>query len=391
MNLGYQLNMPRQIIYGQGVFEQLGSIAGNLGKKALIISDPIMEKIGVVAQCQGFLNAISMPYATFTGVHTEPTDAYVDLGLELCRREQCDFVITVGGGSCIDTAKAVAVMMNNDGYIGDYRGNNRFSQPPLPLIVIPTTAGTGSEVTKVTVIIDTTHDVKMMISQPELLPQIAIVDPLLTLSCPPHVTAATGLDALCHAIEAYLSRKAHPITDTFALGAIKRIMENLPAAYVNGQDLEAREQMAIGSMMAGVAFSNASVTLVHGMSRPIGALFHVPHGISNAMLLSAVLEFTKPAAESKMAEISRTIWPHVSDLTVEAQAEAFIQEIKHLCKQLHIPNLRGWGIDAEQFVQVLPKMAADAINSGSPGNNQRVPTEQELIELYQICYDYDIN
>ncbi|NHN29033.1 iron-containing alcohol dehydrogenase [Paenibacillus agricola] len=382
--------MPGQIIYGAGVFAEVGNIAIGLGKKALIISDPIMEQIGVVAECQRYLEAVSLVFATFTGVPSEPTDAYVNEALELCRKEQCDLIITVGGGSCIDTAKAVAVMMTNTGYIGDYRGANPFKQAPLPLIAIPTTAGTGSEVTKVTVIIDTVNDVKMMISQPELLPRVAIVDPLLTLSCPPHVTAATGLDALCHAVEAYLSRKAHPLTDTLALGAITRIMSHLPTAYEQGADLIAREQMAIGSMMAGAAFSNASVTLVHGMSRPIGALFHVPHGISNAMLLAAVLEFTRPAAERKLAEIGRMIWPHLTGDSDERLADAFISEIKRLCKQLNIPNLRGWGIDEQRFTKLLPKMAADAILSGSPGNNQRVPTEQELTQLYQLCFDYKL-
>jgi alcohol dehydrogenase class IV len=391
MSIGYQLMMPGQIVYGQGVLAELGQLASGLGKKALIISDPMMEQIGVVARCQSLLNASSLPFATFTGIPSEPTDEYVNQGLELCRQEQCDFIITVGGGSCIDTAKAVAVMMTNDGYIGDYRGGHRFANAPLPLIAIPTTAGTGSEVTKVTVIIDTVNDVKMMISQPELMPRIAIVDPLLTLSCPPHVTAATGVDALCHAVEAYLSRKAHPLTDTLALGAISRIIKYLPAAYENGTDVTAREHMAIGSMMAGSAFSNASVTLVHGMSRPIGALFHVPHGISNAMLLSAVLEFTRPAAESKMAEISRSLWPYLLEQTDAALADAFISEIKRLCRLLNIPNLRDWGIAAGPFTEVLPKMAADAILSGSPGNNQRVPTEQELIKLYEQCYDYNMN
>lgn len=387
MNMGYRLNLPEQLIYGQGVLAQLGLIASGLGTKALIISDPIMDQLGLVQQCQFILEEAALDYATFTGVPSEPTDEYVDQALKQCKLDHCDIVVAVGGGSCIDTAKAVAVMMTNEGYIGDYR-EHTFSLPPLPLIAIPTTAGTGSEVTKVTVIIDTANDVKMMIAQPELLPRVALLDPLLTISCPPHVTAATGLDALCHAVEAYLSRRAHPLTNVLALDAIARIVHNLPLAYENGDDITAREQMAIGSMMAGAAFSNASVTLVHGMSRPMGALFHVPHGISNAMLLSAVLEFTRPAAEDRLAEISRFIWPHLTGMSEAELTEAFLNEIKRLCMQLNIPNLRSWGIDADPFNRALTKMASDAILSGSPANNQRIPSQQEIIELYKQCYDY---
>jgi alcohol dehydrogenase class IV len=387
MNLGHQLSLPEQVIYGQGVFAQVGIIAKGLGRRALIIGDPIMERLGLIARCEQYLQNDSLDYVTFTGVPSEPTDEYVEQALRLCRLEQCELVISIGGGSCIDTAKAVAVMMTNEGYIGDYRGNHPFSHPPLPHIAIPTTAGTGSEVTKVTVIIDTANDVKMMISQPELLPRVALLDPLLTLSCPPHVTAATGLDALCHAVEAYLSRRAHSLTNMFALEAIGTIMKYLPAAYENGEDIVAREQMAIGAMMAGMAFSNASVTLVHGMSRPMGALFHVPHGISNAMLLSAVLAFTRPSAEHLLAEISRSIWPKLVEQTDEELADAFLSEIKRMCKRLSIPNLRDWGIDAELFNESLPRMASDALLSGSPANNQRIPTQQEIIELYKQCFD----
>ncbi len=388
MNMGYRLNLPEQVIYGQGVLAQLGLIANGLGNKALIVSDPIMVHLGIIQQCEAILNESSVAYSTFTGVPSEPTDQFVDLALKQCHQELCDFVIAVGGGSCIDTAKAVAVMMTNVGYIGDYQGEHKFSHPPLPLIAIPTTAGTGSEVTKVTVIIDTVNDVKMMIAQPELLPRVALLDPLLTQSCPPGVTAATGMDALCHAIEAYLSRKSHPLTNVFALDAIARIVRYLPLAYENGDDIIAREQMAISSMMAGAAFSNASVTLVHGMSRPMGALFHVPHGISNAMLLCAVLAFTRPAAEDRLAEISRFIWPHLAGQTDDELADTLLIEIKQLCKQMNIPNLRDWGIDAELFNQALTKMALDAIHSGSPSNNQKVPTLQEIIDLYKQCYDY---
>ena len=385
----YQLLLPQKVIYGRRVFEQLGELGASLGTKALVVSDPVMEQSGLVAQCVSLLARASVGSAVYTGVKHEPTDEFVDEGLSLCRAEGCDFVVAVGGGSCIDTAKAVAVMMRNDGYIGDYMGGKkRFLHKPLPLIAVPTTAGTGSEVTKVTVITDSRNDVKMMISQPELLPAIALVDPMLTVSCPPSVTAATGIDALCHAVEAHISRRAHPATDALALGAIRHIWESLPAAYRDGSDEEAREKMAVGAMMAGIAFSNASVTLVHGMSRPVGALFHVPHGLSNAMLLPAVLEFTRPAAAGRYADIGKLIRPDLTGLSGDEWADLLVAEVKRLCAQLKIPNLQGWGIDREKFENALPKMAADALASGSPGNNPRVPDADEIMQLYRICYDY---
>jgi alcohol dehydrogenase class IV len=390
MSQVYQLLMPSRILYGRGAFNEVGNQARLLGNKVLIISDPVMEQLGNIALCEEYLRKEALPFAKYTGVDTEPTDIHVKEALEICRTEQCDVIVAIGGGSSIDTAKAVAVMMTNEGMISDYVGNVKpFANKPLPLIAVPTTAGTGSEVTKVTVIIDTKTNVKMMISQPELLPAVAIVDPLLTVSCPPAVTAATGVDALCHAIEAYISRRAHPLTDVLALSAIEAIMGNLRKAYENGSDIDAREKMAIGAMVAGAAFSNASVTLVHGMSRPIGALFHVPHGMSNAMLLPGVLEFTKESAIERLAVIARLIKPELKTVSDDEAADALILEVKQLCRDLHIPNMKTWGIEKEQFDKVVDKMAADALASGSPGNNPRVPTHEEIVQLYHVCYDYD--
>lgn len=270
-------------------------------------------------------------------------------------------------------------------------GKAVLSAPPIPLIAIPTTAGTGSEMTNVTVIINTLNDVKMMVKHAAFLPSVAIVDPMLTVSTPQSVTAATGIDALCHAIEAYISRKAQPMTDQFALSAIALISQNLRKAYTDGSDLEAREQMALASMQAGAAFSNASVTLVHGMSRPIGAIFHVPHGISNAMLLPAILEFSKDRAIERLAVVGRLFRPDLSQLSDQEMVDVAIQEVKGLCKDLQITNLESWGIDKLKFQEAVSKMAVDALASGSPGNNPRVPTVEEMIELYHTCYRYSFS
>jgi len=383
---------PQVMIYGRDTFNQVGKETSLRGKKALIVSDKIMKRLGYVDTCIDFLLKANVQSETYTGVDSEPTDLYVKEALLLFEKNNCDVIISLGGGSCIDTAKAVAVLATNGGYIGDYMGEKKIAaSSPIPHIAIPTTAGTGSEVTNVTIIASTTNDVKMMIKQPAFMPAVAIVDPLLSMSSPKKVTAATGVDALSHAVEAYLSKKAHPMTDIFALSAIQLIFTNLMKVFVNPTDIAAREAMSTGSMYAGMAFSNASVCLVHGMSRPIGALFHVPHGESNAMLLPAVLEFSKEACQERLATIGRIFSVDSKKMTDEFAAGYAVAQIRKLCTDLEIPNLKDWGIKQEEFENAIKKMATDAINSGSPGNNPRIPNQIEIEALYRTCYNYQFS
>ncbi|WP_209121349.1 iron-containing alcohol dehydrogenase [Alkalihalobacillus sp. BA299] len=391
MNAFSSVYMPRAIFYGRESLKTVGKEAKSRGTHALIISDQIMKDLGYVNQCIDFLEEENISYTTYLEVNTEPTDTFVEAGLARLKEKNCDIVIALGGGSCIDTAKAVAVLATNEGDISEYMGNNRVAtEKPLPLIAIPTTAGTGSEATDVTVITNTKNDVKMMIKQSAFLPEVAIVDPLLTLSSPKSVTAATGVDALCHAVEAFISKKSHPFTDNMALSAIKLIFENIHEVYENGDNLSARENMALASLQAGAAFSNASVCLVHGMSRPIGALFHVPHGVSNAMLLPAVIEFTKEECIDQLAEIGLVINPDLKGSPKEVIAETVVKEVKKLCVDLNIPNMKQWGIEQPALEKVVHKMADDAIASGSPANNPKVPEAHEIVELYYRCYDYNV-
>lgn len=386
----FTVNSPGTIIYGRDAFEEVGVYAKKLGTKALIVSDPIMDSLGFVNQCKSLLTANGLEAVSYLGVTTEPVDTYVAEGLEILLSEQCDVIISVGGGSCIDTAKAIAVVATNGGYIGDYMKMAKIAeQAPIPHIAVPTTAGTGSEATDATVITNTTNDVKMMIKQAAFMPPVAIVDPMLTITSPPAITAATGIDALSHAIESYLSRLAHPYSNVLALSAMDLIIHNMLKVYEHGDDIDAREAMSLGSMQAGLSFSNASVALVHGMSRPIGALFHVPHGISNAMLLPAVLEYTKDACVERLADIGQFFNKDGQCGTQEELATLAIGSIKELCKKMGIGNLRQWGIEEEAFYAAIPKMATDAIASGSPGNNPKVPTQDELMELYKIAYHYE--
>lgn len=383
---------PQTIFYGRGAFEKVGKETASFGKKALIVSDEVMERLGYLEKCKVSLEREGIQSASYTGVASEPTDTYVSEALELFQKDLCDVIISLGGGSCIDTAKAVSILATNGGYIGEYAGGKKMAAvKPVPHIAIPTTAGTGSEATDVTIITNTVNDVKMMIKQPAFMPAAAIVDPLLTISSPPHVTAATGVDALSHAIEAYISKKAHPMTDTMALSAMKLIVANLEAAYQDGDNLDAREAMALGSLQAGMAFSNASVCLVHGMSRPIGALFHVPHGYSNAMLLPGVLEFSKENCIERLADLGRIFDSSLLDSSQEEAAEFAVQSVKKLCVNLNIPNLKGWGIPEVEFERLVEKMAKDAIESGSPGNNPKVPSDKEIVDLYRVCYNYQFS
>lgn len=384
--------MPKAIFYGTDSFNQLGVETRKIGTRALIISDIVMEGLGYVDQCKILLNEVEIAYSTYLDIDSEPTDIFVDEALKVFKQNNCDVIVALGGGSCIDTAKAVAVIATNGGSISDFIGNKKIAdKKAIPLIAIPTTAGTGSEATDVTVITNTKNDIKMMIKQPAFLPEVAIVDPLLTLSSPKHITSATGVDALTHAIEAYISRRSHPFTDTLALSAIKLIYDNIEEVYKNGNNILAREKMSLGALKAGIAFSNASVCLVHGMSRPIGALFHVPHGVSNAMLLPAILEYSKSACIERLAHIGLFIKPELNSSSNEEIANSVVREIKQLCLDLHIPNMKEWGIEKQELDKVVGKMAKDAIASGSPGNNPRIPTEEEIIELYELCFDYKMN
>lgn len=383
--------VPETIHFGNGAVEEVKNEAVKLGTKALIITDQIMEKVGYVSDCRKLLEEVKIKAAVFAGVISEPNDQFVRDALEVFRFEQCDFVISLGGGSCIDTAKAVAVLATNEINIGMFLDDpTLLAETPVPHIAIPTTAGTGSEVTDVTVITRLDTEVKVMIKTPAIIPTVAISDPLLTKTCPKSIIAGTGVDAFCHAFEAFISKKANKMTDIFALSAMELIVNNLQASYENIEDIEAKNKMALGSLKAGIAFSNASVCLIHGMSRPIGALFKVPHGISNAMLLPVVMAFTKEHAIEKMAVLGNIFEPDAYGKTDEQLADIAVENVSQLLKALQIPNFNTWGIQRESFLLHIDKMIQDAFLSGSPGNHPIVPTKEEVRELYLQAYDYEI-
>ena len=298
--------MPGHIISGPGALEQAGTWFASFGKNAFIVTDQMMIQLGNCQKLEEVLKAHGVDYYIFSEITGEPTDLMVKKGLAAYKEQSCDFLIALGGGSAIDAMKAVASLAESGGEISDYMGKEIQVKTP-PMAAIPTTAGTGSEATQFTIITDTEKDIKMLLKGRVLMPDMAVIDARFTMTAPPKITAATGLDALCHGIEAYTSRKAQPMSDTFALSAVKRIFRYLPKAYRDGKDQEAREQMALAALEAGIAFNNSSVTVIHGMSRPIGALFHVAHGLSNAMLMKECLTFALSGAKERFGDLGRCI------------------------------------------------------------------------------------
>ena len=378
----YSLRVPPVIHAGDGAAGRLAAEAVRLGRRPLLVTDPVISRAPFLPPLARALDEAGLAVARFDAIPGEPTTREVEAGLQALREHGADSVIAIGGGSVLDTAKAIAVMATNPGRVADYMGADKFTAARLPLLAAATTAGTGSEVTRFTVITDPDTNVKMLIADARLIPDVAIADPLLTHGCPRPVTASTGLDALTHAIEAYASRRATPSSDLFALAAAGQIGRFLERAWLDGADAEARTQVMIGALHAGIAFSNASVALVHGMSRPIGAYFHVPHGIANAMLLPTVLAYSLPAAPARYRDLARAVGLPVDGVADEAAGTLFADWVAGLARRLEVPSLTGYGLDPERVRELAPRMAADALASGSPANNPRIPSQAEIVQLY---------
>lgn len=374
--------VPGHIITGAGALDAAEKIFPTMGKKALVVTDPVMIKLGNCAKVEAALKQEHVPYAVYSDIVGEPNNIMIENGLRKYREEGCDFLIAIGGGSCLDSMKAIGALAVNGGDIADFFGKTIDVEMP-PMAAIPTTAGTGSEATQFTIITDTRKDVKMLLKGPKLIPSLAVIDPQFTMTAPPAVTANTGLDALCHCVEAYTSRKAQTLSDTFAVSAVKRIFANLPTAYHDGSNQEARIQMSVAALEAGIAFNNSSVTLIHGMSRPIGALFHVAHGLSNAMLMNVCLTFALPGAYDRFGDLGRAIGVADASDTDQAAAEKFLDALKKLVAEMEIPTPEAYGIDRETFMNVIPKMAHDAMESGSPQNTIRDITVEQVSDLYR--------
>lgn len=380
---------PRLMRIGGGSVNQVAEVLTQFGLfRPLVVTDPWMVTSGTVERCLEPLRIAGIAAQVFSDTVPDPTDTVVEAGAAILKAGDFDCLIGFGGGSPMDTAKAMAILAAAPPgtKMREFKVPAQADKALVPLICIPTTAGTGSEATRFTVITDTETDEKMLIAGLGALPLAAIVDYALTFSVPPRTTADTGIDSLTHALEAYVSKRANPHADSLALSAMRLIGANLRTVWREPRNPAAREAMMLGAMQAGLAFSNSSVALVHGMSRPIGAHFHVPHGLSNAMLLPAVTEFGLNDALPRYAEAARAIGVASREDADQVAGARLLEELRALNRELQVPTPKVYGIAADAWDGLLPTMAKQALASGSPANNPRVPTEEEIIALYQKVY-----
>jgi alcohol dehydrogenase class IV len=382
-----ELHLPQDLLIGGGTSDDLPDHVGRIRvERPLVVSDRFLLEKGPAGPLVERLRDAGLAVEVFGDVQPDPTLDNVRGALEALRAHEADGLVAIGGGSPMDTAKAASVAFANEGDVRDYAGYDQVPGPGLPLVAVPTTAGTGSEVTRVAVITDTDRDVKMMMLDGHLMARVAISDYKLTISTPPALTSWVGVDSLTHAIEAYVSKRATVLTDMLALKAARLIGAHLRRAVSTPDDEEAREAMMLGATLAGAAFSNASVALVHGMSRPIGAHFHLAHGLSNALLLPAVTRFSIAGAPERYATIAREMdlaGPEDSDDTA---CQRLVEELEALNADLEIPSLSGAEVEREHFDRVVEEMAQAALDSGSPGFNPQPATKEEIVELYRQAY-----
>jgi alcohol dehydrogenase class IV len=381
-------NVPSTIIIDGGASAEVGiQVKRFKALKALLVTDAFMVDCGLAGKISDTIKKEGIDVEIFSGVQPDPTDLNVREGLDVFQKTNCQVIVGLGGGSSMDCAKMISVMTANEEPLRQYAGLHKVVNKGVPVIVIPTTAGTGAEVTKVVVIGDTERDVKMMMLDLNIMADVALVDYELTMTCTPSLTANVGVDTLVHAVEAYVSKKSNPMTDPIALSAIHLVSRHLLNAFKEPNNTEAREGMMLAALQGGISFSNSSVCLVHGMSRPIGALYHVPHGLSNAVLFPDVTEFSISGASERYATVARTMGLASEKDSNDAACKALVKGLKKLNKDLHVPRLSDVvEVDWAAFYQKVEKMANDSIDSGSPANNPVVPTAEQIIEIYHAAW-----
>jgi len=377
------INLPRILKVGAGASQQIAAALVELGVcRPLLVTDPFMVECGYCRRMEEQLAAAGIEYGVFSDCVPDPTTESVYAALETLRAGDYDSLVALGGGSSIDTAKAVAVLAAHGGIMRDYKVPATVDDG-LPIVAIPTTAGTGSEATRAAVITDTETGEKMLCMGLGLMPVAALVDYELTLTMPYRLTADTGIDSLCHALEAYVSRKANPFTDSVALTAMRSIYQNIRTACDQPDNRPAREAMMLAATQGGIAFSNASVTLIHGMSRPVGALFHVPHGLSNAMLLPEVTAWSLEGAPLRYAQSARYMGIAADSDSDDVALGKLVEGLRQLNADLSVPGPAQYGIEESAWFDNLELMAEQALASGSPNNNPRVPSASDIVALYE--------
>lgn len=379
--MSYKFFMPAISLIGADCLKDAGDQVGELGfKKALIVTDKVLGQIGIVKKVTDVLDNKNIEYAIYDETKPNPTVKNVNDGLALLKEKECDFVISLGGGSAHDCAKGIALLATNGGEIKDYEGVDKSKKPQLPMVGINTTAGTGSEMTLFAIITDEERHIKMALVDKHLTPIIAVNDPMLMLAMPKSLTAATGMDALTHAIEAYVSTSATPITDACAEKAIELISNYLVNAVENGQDVEARDMMAYAEYLAGMAFNNASLGYVHAMAHQLGGFYNLPHGVCNAILLPHVQEYNKATSASRLAKIAKIMGGNIEGLTDEQGADLCIDMIKSLSQTIGIPEGLGvLGVKESDF----ETLATNALNDACSLTNPRKGNLEEVIAIFK--------
>ncbi|MDM0451584.1 L-threonine dehydrogenase [Clostridium perfringens] len=379
--MSYKFFMPAISLMGADCLKDAGDQLGELGfKKALIVTDKVLGQIGIVKKVTDVLDNKNIEYAIYDETKPNPTVKNVNDGLALLKEKECDFVISLGGGSAHDCAKGIALLATNGGEIKDYEGVDKSKKPQLPMVGINTTAGTGSEMTLFAIITDEERHIKMALVDKHLTPIIAVNDPMLMLAMPKSLTAATGMDALTHAIEAYVSTAATPITDACVEKAIELISNYLVNAVENGQDVEARDMMAYAEYLAGMAFNNASLGYVHAMAHQLGGFYNLPHGVCNAILLPHVQEYNKSTSASRLAKIAKIMGGNIEGLTDEQGADLCIDMIKSLSQTIGIPEGLGvLGVKESDF----ETLATNALNDACSLTNPRKGNLEEVIAIFK--------
>lgn len=379
------IHLPRTIRIGGGVLNELPEVLAAAGlSRPLIVTDSWIASCGILERVEALLAKAGMQARSFTGVVPDPTVSAIEAGCAFLSEGSHDCVIGLGGGSPIDSAKMIAVLQGRA--IPSLKAPHQEDAPGLPIIAVPTTAGTGSEATRFTIITDEATDEKMLCAGLAYLPLIAVVDYELTLTKPARLTADTGIDSLVHAIEAYVSKRANPFADSMALSAMRLIWPNLPTACTQPDNRAAREALMLGALQGGIAFSNSSVALVHGMSRPIGAHFHVAHGLSNAMLMPLVTKWSAPAALRRYADCARAMGLADDAVGDQAAVGRLVEGLEWINAELSVPSPAQYGITRKKWDALTPLMAEQALASGSPGNNPRVPDAEEIAGLYGAAW-----
>ncbi|WP_446899047.1 iron-containing alcohol dehydrogenase [Clostridium sp. LBM24168] len=374
---------PRNIIYGKDSIGLVGKQTKKFGKEVMIVTGRHSSKeSGALEKVLHSLKDENLDCVVFDKVESDPGVDTVRYGVKIAKENSIDVIVAIGGGSALDAAKAISMVITNGGDITDYEDKIP-QKDAVPIIAVPTTAGTGSEVSKFSIITDNERKIKMLISSDFIIPKVAILDPKLTLMMPQSVTAATGMDAFTHAIEAYISKATQPMSELYAIKAIKIISNSLTKAVLKGDDIEARSNMLIGQMYAGLAFSNSSTALVHSMSRPLGAYYGIPHGLANALLLPEVMKFNRAACAEKLKVMASAMGENVSGKSTREASYLAIEAIKNIFLETGLPTrLKEIGVDRENF----EKMAQDAMKSRTTELNPRKPRVEQLVEIYKKIY-----